>query len=94
MGSSLPPRLVGALLEDHEEAGSGARVTSSARCCRCGLAIRDWRERLLPVATAKPVITERGELALQVEHRARCTECGCDRAEIRVEEERPAPRNG
>lgn len=96
MGSSLPPGVVPSLLEDQEEAGSGsgARVTSSARCCRCGHAIRDWRERLLPIVSGKPVITERGELALQVEHRARCAECGSDRAEIRVEEEKPAGPDG
>ena len=35
-----------------------------------------------------PLVTERGELALEVEHKARCPECGCDRAEIRVEETR------
>jgi hypothetical protein len=48
----------------------------------------------LPIVSGKPVITERGELALQVEHRARCAECGSDRAEIRVEEEKPAGPDG
>ncbi|MGH7434933.1 MAG: hypothetical protein ACRENE_04600 [Polyangiaceae bacterium] len=90
MGSSLPPRVLPSLLDDHDEAASasGTQVTASARCCRCGHAIRDWRERLLPIATGRPLVTERGELALEVEHRARCPECGCDRAEIRVEETR------
>src|SRR5258708_29446618 len=85
MGSSQPPTVVAAPgSEEPGDAQSGA-VTTSARCCGCGKAIADWRERLLPLSGGTLVVTERAELALRVENKTGCAVCGHDRAEIRVE---------
>lgn len=62
-----------------------APVDSFAICLDCGADIDSWRERLLPIKTGTLAITERGELALQVEHDGLCDRCGGGRAEIRVE---------
>jgi hypothetical protein len=65
-------------------AGASA-VAASAVCCSCGKPILGWRESLLPIFSGELAATERGELALRVDYRARCDGCGGDRAEIRVE---------
>ncbi len=59
-----------------------------AVCLDCGVDIDGWRERLLPVRNGTLAVTERGELALDVEREGACPECGSGSAEIRVEARR------
>ncbi len=60
-------------------------ILSFAVCVDCGVDIDSWRERLLPIHAGTLAITERGALALHVEHDGVCDGCGGGRAEIRVE---------
>jgi RNA polymerase-binding transcription factor DksA len=62
-----------------------APVVSFAVCLDCGADIDSWRERLLPIEAGTLAVTDRGELALQVEYHGLCDKCGGGRAEIRVE---------
>jgi hypothetical protein len=60
-----------------------------AACVECGASIQHWRAKLLPIACAELVLTERHELALRVSAEEElCTLCGGDRAEIRVDRAR------
>jgi hypothetical protein len=63
-------------------------VVSFAVCVDCGVEVNSWRERLLPIKTGILALTERGQLALHVEHEGVCYACGGGRAEIRVEARR------
>jgi hypothetical protein len=65
-----------------------ALVVSFAVCTDCGAEIDAWQERLLPITAGALAVTERGELALRVEHEGACDACGGGRAEIRVEARR------
>jgi hypothetical protein len=71
------------------EKKGAAPVVSFAVCIDCGADIDSWRERLLPIKSGSLVVTERGELAVRVEHNGACDKCGGGRAEIRVEARGP-----
>jgi hypothetical protein len=66
--------------------------TAFAVCRECGAEIPDWRERLLPIDTAAFALTERGELALHIEHAGACSACSGGSVEIRVEAARSVDR--
>ena len=63
-------------------------VVAFAVCLDCGVDIDGWRERLLPLTKGTLAVTERGDLALDVDHEGACDECGGSSAEIRVEARR------
>lgn len=65
--------------------GGDAAVEAFAVCLDCGAEIAEWRERVIPIHAGNLALTERGELALHVEHDGVCGECGGGRAEVRVE---------
>jgi hypothetical protein len=60
-------------------------VEAAAICLDCGADIADWRERLLPIRAGSLAVTERGDLALHIERKTVCDECGGGRAEVRVQ---------
>ncbi len=66
-------------------AGEDSSAVAFAVCLDCGTDIDAWRERLLPVRSGRLAVTERGELAIDVEREGACTACGGGSAEIRVE---------
>jgi hypothetical protein len=77
--SGWPLRRAASAKGDHD-----SPVVAFAVCLGCGVDIDGWRERLLPILTGSLVVTDHGELALDVEREDVCLECGGDSAEIRV----------